>query len=280
MGAFTKTGGITENVESLQRNLQQKLIRNVYTFSFIILLGVCYFQKKKPGRLRSVFSLIAHLVCCCFKVDDEEEDVYPGNDIEKKIKDEDNVALLEKCVGEVEKNGINTVGIYRVSGLQVKVDKLIQDREIPQLVSQHVLASSVKKILKSLPAIINAVTQEKIVRFYQENEKFDMDFAQELIGGLNNQYILQVIIVHLSKITQNNLVNKMNPENLATCLVQSLAPTEDISLENIAIVIPSLLNFITFLIINAPTLYNLTPVLTSPRPVILKRPFTYPPNFP
>lgn len=113
--------------------------------------------------------------------------------------------LIVHCVSEIEKRGLNTTGLYRVSGSDKEV-KILKDRfrkGIPNLndVEIHVLCCCLKDFLhmKKNHLISQSVFSKFVDALKKENEVSKL-FQQGVFEiPSTNRKILAFLILHLKK---------------------------------------------------------------------------------
>ncbi|TKR66729.1 hypothetical protein L596_022977 [Steinernema carpocapsae] len=131
--------------------------------------------------------------------------------------------LLIHCVIGLEKDRLNTEGIYRVPGQESSVVKLLetlkQGRSVPKfhLEDTETIASCVKRFLSSLnDALIPVSSYSDFLRATEEQNPSLMHSAiMEL--PLTNRDTLAYLCVHLQKVAQSSQINQMPLLNLSRC---------------------------------------------------------------
>ncbi|KAM5222405.1 ralA-binding protein 1 [Ctenodactylus gundi] len=143
-------------------------------------------------------------------------------------------AVFRECVDHVEKHGMRSEGIYRVSGIKSKVDELkaAYDREESPNLEEYepnTVASLLKQYLRDLPE--NLLTRDLLPRFEEacgrgtESEK--VQEFQRLLRELPecNCLLVAWLVVHMDHVIAQELETKMNIQNISIVL----SPTVQIS---------------------------------------------------
>ncbi|KAK6745704.1 hypothetical protein RB195_012054 [Necator americanus] len=160
---------------------------------------------------------------------------------------EDLVPLLVRiCVSVVEANGLDTVGIYRIPGNTAAVNALKEtlshcldtmtmenlDMSDPRWRDVNVVSSLLKMFLRKLP---EPLLTDKLYPFFIDanriaNHHNRLHKLRNLLRKLPRHHYatLKYIIFHLSEITKNSQVNKMETRNLALMFGPSIVrPSDD-----------------------------------------------------
>ncbi|XP_069939387.1 active breakpoint cluster region-related protein-like isoform X2 [Cherax quadricarinatus] len=136
--------------------------------------------------------------------------------------------IVTRCVREVERRGMQEVGIYRVSGLASDITKLKKSfesnpYEAEQLVKEvdiHSVTGLLKLFLRELPEAL--YTSELYPRFFDAFSAIDPEYKKttllKLFSSLPqlNQSVIAYLLEHLVKIHEMEHLNKMSLHNLAT----------------------------------------------------------------
>merc|ERR1719481_696752 len=137
--------------------------------------------------------------------------------------------IIISAVREVERRGIAEVGIYRVNGSAVDMQRLKRayesnPYEAEQLLKEcdiHAVAGILKQYLRDLPdCIFTSETYHKLFEAYNmgENDSRTRAYLQ-LFGHLPqnpNQACIVFLIEHLVRVASMEAQNKMSLHNLAT----------------------------------------------------------------
>ncbi|CAG8561211.1 4285_t:CDS:2 [Diversispora eburnea] len=148
--------------------------------------------------------------------------------------------LVEKCIAEIEKRGLEEVGIYRVSGSAVAINKLraafnknaeavdLSDEEYRDI---NIVAGALKLFFRSLPEPIT--TYEYYDQFIQASDIQDRDGKFYAIKDLlyklpkPNYDLLKRLIEHLERVTDYEEFNHMYAGNLAIVFGPNLLKSRD-----------------------------------------------------
>lgn len=160
---------------------------------------------------------------------------------------EDYVPLLVRlCVSVVEANGLDTVGIYRIPGNTAAVNSLKEtlshcldsttlenlDVNDPRWRDVNVVSSFLKMFLRKLP---EPLLTDKLYPFFIDANRISnhhnrLHKIRNLLRKLPRPHYatLHYLIDHLSAITKNSKVNKMETRNLALMFGPSIVrPSDD-----------------------------------------------------
>ncbi|GAB6019388.1 hypothetical protein CHUAL_000972 [Chamberlinius hualienensis] len=143
-------------------------------------------------------------------------------------------AVVRECIDYIEEHGLSCEGIYRLSGVKSKVQKLRHqiDHGVRVCLCEnepHIVASLLKLYLRELPEPV--LTNELMPKFEEasliKDDQKRKDALKKLINELPvcNLLLLSWIFVHMSHIIQLESVNKMNVQNVSIVL----SPTMQIS---------------------------------------------------
>ncbi|KAL3879823.1 hypothetical protein ACJMK2_032103 [Sinanodonta woodiana] len=178
---------------------------------------------------------------------DGKEPVYirPRSISEETSLDDTGFQFVKKCIAAIESKGLDEQGLYRVVGVNSKVNKLIAvglDKKKADKLSLDeyeikTITSAVKNYLRSLPEplmtfrfhsdFINAAKQEdKIKRIHD---------IHTLIRQLPSSHreMLEVIIRHLRRVADNSQKNLMPVANIGVCFGPTLMRPEEETMESI-----------------------------------------------
>ena len=158
-----------------------------------------------------------------------------GFNIVSTLDDEHNTIpkIVRKCVSEIEKRGMNIVGIYRVSG-NAKKKRLLkaafdQDSSTVDVsedsgVDCNVLTGIIKDYLRELPEPLIPETALQIINEAKgATISPDMNKRQDILCDLlrklpyGSRATLIYIMDHLIRIQEKKSINKMDISNLAVC---------------------------------------------------------------
>jgi hypothetical protein len=150
--------------------------------------------------------------------------------------------VITACIEEVERRGMDSVGIYRVSGNSTSIQELKKAfMENPSLLSLHgspwanedinIITSTLKLYFRELPIpittfeyydeLINAIQiadyNQRLIEIKQIIRKFPLIYYK----------VLQLLILHLSRIASYSDLNKMDCSNLAIVFGPTLMRSRD-----------------------------------------------------
>ncbi|KAG0266631.1 hypothetical protein BGZ95_003020 [Linnemannia exigua] len=138
--------------------------------------------------------------------------------------------IVEKCITEIEKRGLEEVGIYRVPGAVSAINRLRlsfnsgKDKENPIVVFDdwkdiNVVAGALKQFLRELPEAVmtsahyDALIAASALEDYDERLLTMKDLIRTLPPP--NYILLKRIIEHLERVTDYEEINHMYATNLA-----------------------------------------------------------------
>ncbi|KAM4676221.1 GEM-interacting protein isoform 2-T2 [Discoglossus pictus] len=140
--------------------------------------------------------------------------------------------IIVKCTSEIELRSLGQQGLYRISGAQARVEKLMQafenGRDLVDLSghSPHDITSCLKQFLKKLPdSVVPHQLYGEFIAFsrdFQEDKKENgnhQDPIQNMKDILcrlpaSNYNTLRHLTAHLYRVSERYEENKMNPNNL------------------------------------------------------------------
>ncbi|THH11784.1 hypothetical protein EW145_g435 [Phellinidium pouzarii] len=143
------------------------------------------------------------------------------------LQEGDTPKIIRSCIAEVEKRGLGSEGIYRVSGRHAVVHEMVHKVEKDEKNFQFypsddifVVASLLKQYLRELPEPVFKFPLEDRVKHSGELEEHIQNNFLFLRGKLRrlpavHQATLKAIVEHLSHVAANSERNKMDPKNLA-----------------------------------------------------------------
>jgi len=137
--------------------------------------------------------------------------------------------LLTVCIQEIEKRGLNEVGLYRIPGNESEtndiLDKLTHAKGATPLLTKFeipTITSVVKKFLRSLKEpVIPLSLWQVFVDAATNPDTTDAEAAMYQAVSelpLPNRDTLAYLIVHLQTIADNSIFNKMDKDNLAVIM--------------------------------------------------------------
>jgi len=133
-------------------------------------------------------------------------------------------ALLIRCIIELEKDRLNTEGIYQVAGSKEEILRLYKEfsKSVPNLTleSTEVITGCIKMFLRKLKEpLIPRSSYNEFMQSADDDEKL-IEALEDLPD--TNRDTLAYLCLHLQKVVSNSRVNKMTVENLAAGLCQSI----------------------------------------------------------
>ncbi|KAI5633129.1 rhoGAP domain-containing protein [Phthorimaea operculella] len=144
--------------------------------------------------------------------------------------------VVRKCVTEIEKRGMDSEGIYRVSGFADEIDSLKmafdKDGEAADLSvysNINVVAGALKLYLRLLPVpLITYEVHPKLVQAIQmKTSVVQVSMLRECLDSLPPAHFncLQYMVQHLHRVASHASVNKMSAHNLSTVFAPTLVAT-------------------------------------------------------
>ncbi|XP_063541638.1 beta-chimaerin [Cydia strobilella] len=144
--------------------------------------------------------------------------------------------VVRQCVSEIEARGMDSEGIYRVSGfadeieaLKMAFDKDGEAADLSQFSNINVVAGTLKLYLRLLPVpLITYDVHPKFVQATQMKTPSDqVGMLRECLELLPKAHYncLQYVVQHLYRVSQMSEVNKMGSHNLSTVLAPTLVAT-------------------------------------------------------
>lgn len=150
--------------------------------------------------------------------------------------------LVLKCVAEIDNRGTKIKGIYRVSGVKSRVEKLCQAFEngahLVDLTDQHpnVIANVLKLYLRQLPEpLLTFRLYPEFIRIAKEcppgggTEARTTEELRDLVRRLPRHHLncLAVLMHHLHRVTTNAHLNNMPSSNLGIVFGPTLLRTSE-----------------------------------------------------
>lgn len=151
--------------------------------------------------------------------------------------------VLDKCIAEMERRGLTSEGLYRVSGFQDEIASLKialdKDGEQADLSPQaydniNVIAGTLKLYLRLLP--IPLITFDAHPALMKASQAASLQLK---LQGIKHAlallppphfHTLKYFVEHLNRVATLHDVNKMTSHNLSTVLAPTLMPTPDLTL--------------------------------------------------
>ncbi|XP_072934287.1 beta-chimaerin [Epargyreus clarus] len=144
--------------------------------------------------------------------------------------------VVKKCVNEIEARGMDSEGIYRVSGFADEIEalKMAFDRDgeaadLSVYSNINVVAGTLKLYLRLLPVpLITYEVHPKLVSAIQmKTTAVQVTMLRECLDSLPPAHFncLQYMVQHLHRVSQQAELNKMSPYNLSTVFAPTLVAT-------------------------------------------------------
>ncbi|XP_059052932.1 beta-chimaerin [Achroia grisella] len=144
--------------------------------------------------------------------------------------------VVKKCVIEIEARGMDSEGIYRVSGfadeieaLKMAFDKDGEATDLSVYSNINVVAGTLKLYLRLLPVpLVTYEVHPKLVEAIQmKTTAAQIAMLRECLDKLPPAHFncLQYMVQHLYRVAQQSEVNKMSPHNLSTVFAPTLVAT-------------------------------------------------------
>lgn len=151
--------------------------------------------------------------------------------------------IVTKCIQEIDSRGILIKGIYRVSGVKSKVEKLCQEFETDEKnvelsrVHPNVIANVLKLYLRQLPQpLFTFNLYPEFVKFAKcwpcgcdKDPTIAIEELRKIVSKLPKNYhaTVKVIIEHLKRVSNQEEINNMSPSNLGIVFGPTLLRTAD-----------------------------------------------------
>ncbi|KAI8368015.1 Rho GTPase activation protein [Choanephora cucurbitarum] len=201
---------------------EKKRQRNLFTFlqsgkhHFLNSMG--YNNRKGPLITRGIFGAPLKSASLCGSTSFEYGLTVPDP--------------VYRCFEEILKRGLQTEGIFRLSGAAPEVEHLLIDFDAPPTYGKyldlrqydiHAITGVVKKFLRQLPdPAIPIASHEKFLQFYDESfsDESTIHTLASMIQQLPREHfhLIYYIIILSSNIQAHASINMMNPEALAVVL--------------------------------------------------------------
>ncbi|CAG9791575.1 unnamed protein product [Diatraea saccharalis] len=144
--------------------------------------------------------------------------------------------VVRKCVNEIEARGMDSEGIYRVSGfadeieaLKMAFDKDGEAADLSVYSNINVVAGTLKLYLRLLPVpLVTYEVHPKLVQAIQmKTVTSQVGMLRECLDLLPPAHFncLQYMVQHLHRVSQLAEVNKMSAHNLSTVFAPTLVAT-------------------------------------------------------
>ncbi|CAF1184290.1 unnamed protein product [Adineta steineri] len=157
--------------------------------------------------------------------------------------DEAGIDFVKKCIQIVERRGLHEQGLYRIVGMQSKVNSVVATHFDPHKTIQQKISTPVdedieiKTVCSALKLYLRTL-KEPIFTFKLHNRFIEaamIDDKAERIRTLHsllkelpkaNYDLLHIIMKHLNNVSKHNDKNLMTPVNLGVCFGPSLLRPE------------------------------------------------------
>ncbi|KAK8843370.1 hypothetical protein IAR55_007027 [Kwoniella newhampshirensis] len=135
--------------------------------------------------------------------------------------------IVEKCIAAIDERGLDSEGIYRVSGRHAGVQKMVQGIELDEEKFMFVekddafsVGNVLKQYLRELPEPVFPLPHSERVKHTDNRESHISSNFSALRARLRrlppiHQTTFQAIIEHLGRVQQHSATNKMGAKNLA-----------------------------------------------------------------
>ncbi|XP_060779100.1 rho GTPase-activating protein 42-like isoform X3 [Neoarius graeffei] len=193
--------------------------------------------------------------------------------------------FVRKCVSLVEARGINVMGLYRIGGVNSKVQKLMNtvfspkapaDVDLdPEIWDNKTITSGLKNYLRCLhdPLMTYRLHEDFITAVKSDDQNYRVCAVHALVHKLpeRNKEMLQILIKHLLTVSAHSQTNMMTVSNLGVVFgptlmrshEETVAAMMDIKFQNVVVEI---------LIENFDKIFHQTPDPNVP----LVQPHTHP----
>ncbi|XP_052795820.1 rho GTPase-activating protein 26-like [Mya arenaria] len=175
---------------------------------------------------------------------DGKEPIYnkPHSTTEDSSLDDIGFTFIKRCISAIENRGLDDQGLYRVVGVNSKVNKLIAlgldrkkteklDLNDPLQYETKTITSAVKHYLRTLPEPLMTfkLHQEVISAAKRDVHSLRLMDIHTLVHKLPeaNFEMLDLIISHLRRVSRNSDKNLMTVANLGVCFGPTLMRPEE-----------------------------------------------------
>ncbi|KAJ3590679.1 hypothetical protein NHX12_008628 [Muraenolepis orangiensis] len=147
---------------------------------------------------------------------------------EETLLNEGGFNFVRKCIDQVERRGIHTVGLYRIGGVNSKVQRLMKtafsakiaaDLDLdPETWDNKTITSGLKNYLRCLsePLMTFKLHKDFILAVKCDDQNYRVCAVHSLVHKLpeRNKEMLEILIQHLLKVSTESKVNLMTVSNL------------------------------------------------------------------
>ncbi|XP_027013391.2 rho GTPase-activating protein 42 isoform X2 [Tachysurus fulvidraco] len=149
--------------------------------------------------------------------------------------------FVRKCISMVEARGINTMGLYRIGGVNSKVQKLMNsvfspkapaDMDLdPEIWDNKTITSGLKNYLRCLtePLMTYRLHEDFLAAVKSDDQNYRVCSVHALVHKLpeKNKEMLQIIIKHLLTVSAHSKTNMMTVSNLAVIFGPTLMRSQE-----------------------------------------------------
>ncbi|XP_034160890.1 rho GTPase-activating protein 42 isoform X2 [Pangasianodon hypophthalmus] len=149
--------------------------------------------------------------------------------------------FVKKCVSVVEARGINTMGLYRIGGVNSKVQKLMNtvfspkapaDVDLdPEIWDNKTITSGLKNYLRCLtePLMTYRLHADFITAVKSDDQNYRVCAVHALVHKLpeKNKEMLQILIKHLLIVSSHSKTNMMTVSNLGVIFGPTLMRSQE-----------------------------------------------------
>ncbi|XP_013883692.1 rho GTPase-activating protein 42 isoform X2 [Austrofundulus limnaeus] len=149
--------------------------------------------------------------------------------------------FVRKCIDLVEKRGISTMGLYRIGGVNSKVQKLMStvfsskapaDMELdPEMWDNKTITSGLKNYLRCLsePLMTFKFHKDFILAVKSDDQNYRVCAVHALVHKLpeRNREMLELLIKHLVTVSAQNQSNLMTVSNLGVIFGPTLMRSQE-----------------------------------------------------
>ncbi|XP_024132295.1 rho GTPase-activating protein 42 isoform X2 [Oryzias melastigma] len=149
--------------------------------------------------------------------------------------------FVRKCISLVEKRGINTMGLYRIGGVNSKVQKLMNtffsskapvDMDLdPEMWDNKTITSGLKNYLRCLsePLMTFKLHKDFILAVKSDDQNYRVCAVHALVHKLpeRNREMLELLIKHLVTVSTQNESNLMTVSNLGVIFGPTLMRSQE-----------------------------------------------------
>ena len=147
--------------------------------------------------------------------------------LDQQLTKEDIPVILDKCLKFITSQGCLTTGIYRIAGVNRRIEQLLEDFRRnawdvdlnSSQYTEHDVANVIKRFFRTLndPLLTQDLRSLWVAATVVEDEQHKLNMYRNLLADLPelNYKTLRRLIVHLRNISEQNEHNKMPASNLA-----------------------------------------------------------------